>query len=86
MSRIVVHRRAAKYLKSLPQPLHDRVKETLTQLSESPLNYPGVIRMVGKWAGYYRIHIGHIRLIYWFDENEDVVYVDHIGSRGDVYK
>jgi mRNA interferase RelE/StbE len=30
--------------------------------------------------------VGKLRIIFWFDEKEDVVYVDHIGPRGDVYK
>lgn len=86
MSQVVIHRRAIKYLKSLPQPLRERVKETLTQMAEEPLNYPGTIRMAGDWSGYYRIRVGHICIIFWFEANEDVIYVDHIGSRGDIYK
>jgi len=86
MSRIVVHRKAAKYLTSLPHPLRERIKEALAQLSESSLTYPGVIPMSGDWAGYYRIRIGDFRIVFWFDAGEDVIYVDHIGSRGDVYK
>lgn len=86
MSRVVVHRRAAKYLKSLPTPLQKRTKATLSQLSETPLDYPGIIRMAGDWSGYYRIRVGSIRVIFWLDEIEDIIYVDHIGSRGDVYK
>ena len=27
-----------------------------------------------------------VHLIFWFDKTEDIVYVDHIGTRGDVYK
>ncbi len=86
MSRVVVHRRAAKYLKSLPQPLQERIKAVLAQLSDAPLSYPGVIHMSGSWSGYYRIRVGHIRIIFWFDAHENVVYIDHIGARGDVYK
>ena len=59
MSQVVIHRRAAKYLKSLPQPLRERIKVVLTQLSEDILNYPGIIRMAGDWAGYHRIRVGH---------------------------
>ncbi len=86
MSRLVVHRRAAKYLKGLPQPLRERIKIILTQLAETPQTYPNAIHMAGNWSGYQRIRVGRIRIIFWFDENENVVYVDHIGARGDVYK
>ncbi len=42
--------------------------------------------MLGEWAGWHRIRIGDMRVIFWFDEDEDIVYIDHIGYRGDVYK
>jgi mRNA-degrading endonuclease RelE of RelBE toxin-antitoxin system len=52
MSRVVVHKRAAKYLAALPRPLRERIKEALVELSASPLAYPGVIQMGGDWTGY----------------------------------
>lgn len=86
MSKVIVHRHAAKYHKSLPRETKDRVKEVLKELEEHPLGYPGVKRMFGEWAGYHRIRVGKLRIIFWFDEKDDIVYVDHIGPRGDVYK
>jgi mRNA interferase RelE/StbE len=61
MSRVVVHKRAAKYLATLPRPLRERIKEALVELSTSPLAYPGVIQMGGDWTGYYRIRVGDFR-------------------------
>ncbi len=86
MSKVIVHRHVAKYLKRLPSDIKHRVKNILVQLEQNPLDQPGVKHMVGEWAGYHRIRVGKIRIIYWFDEKEDIVYVDHIGPRGDVYK
>lgn len=42
--------------------------------------------MAGEWAGYQRIRIGEMRVIFWYDDENDTVYVDHIGPRGDIYK
>lgn len=42
--------------------------------------------MVGDWAGYRRVRVGNVRIIFWVDELKNIVYVDHIGPRGDVYK
>ena len=86
MSKVIVHRHAAKYLQHLPAETKQRVKNSLKQLEQNPLDPPGVKHMVGEWAGYHRIRIGKLRIIYWFDKKEDIVYVDHIGPRGDVYK
>ncbi len=47
MSKVIVHRSAAKYLKRLPQEAKDRIKKILKQLENNPLNYPGIKQMYG---------------------------------------
>ena len=86
MSKVVVHRNAAKYLKRLPEESRIRIKKLLKELQQNPLDQPGVKRMLGEWAGYHRLRTGKFRIIFWFDERDDIVYVDHIGPRGDIYK
>ena len=86
MSNVLVHRHAAKYLKRLPKETKDRIKDILKQLEKNPLKHSGIKQMFGEWAGYHRIRVGKLRIIFWFDTKEDIVYVDHIGHRGDVYK
>ena len=80
------HRHAAKYLKRLPKETKDRIKNILKQLENNPLKHSGIKQMFGEWAEYHRIRVGKLRIIFWFDTREDIVYVDHIGPRGDVYK
>ena len=86
MYRLVVHRRAARYLRRLPQPQRTRIKDTLRALRRSPFGLRDVRAMAGEWAGYHRIRIGDLRIIFWMDEVKQVIYVDHIGPRGDVYR
>jgi mRNA interferase RelE/StbE len=86
MFEIVIRRRAARYFKRLPQNLQNRIKNTLRQLRTSPLQMPGTKKMAGEWAGYHRLRVGHIRIIFWIDENKRNIYVDEIGPRGDVYR
>lgn len=86
MSKVIVHRHAVKYLQRLPKKTKERIKNILKKLEENPLEQPNVKHMVGDWAGYHRIRVGKMRIIFWFDDKEDVVYVDYIGLRGDVYK
>jgi mRNA interferase RelE/StbE len=86
MSKLIVHRQAVKYLQRLPHDTKERIKNILNQLGQDPLKYPDLKHMVGEWAGYKRIRVGKFRIIFWFDEKEDIVYVDYIGARGDVYK
>jgi mRNA interferase RelE/StbE len=86
MYKVTVHRRAARYLKKLPSNEKDNVKKALRKLSENPFGSREVKCMVGEWKGYYRIRLGNIRVIFWIDEEDKMIYVDHISPRGDVYK
>jgi mRNA interferase RelE/StbE len=86
MSRVIVHRHAVKYLNRLPKETKQRIREILKELQDDPLGPSHVKHMVGEWAGYHRIRAGILRVIFWYDHTEDIVYVDHIGPRGDIYK
>lgn len=86
MSRIIIHKRAVKFLRKLPEYQKEKIKNSLRVLENNPLGFSGLKNMVGEWTGYYRIRLGDIRVIFWFDETQDIVYVDYIGFRGDVYK
>ena len=86
MSKVIVHRNAASYLRRIPKDGKEKIKNILKQLKDNPLEHPRVKHMVGEWAGYHRIRAGKIRIIFWYEASEDTVFVDHIGPRGDVYK
>ncbi len=86
MFKIIVHKRALKYLNKLTSFRKTKIKKLLTELINNPIQREDVRPMLGEWKGYYRIKIGNIRLIFWVDQVKKIIYVDHIGPRGDVYK
>ena len=86
MFKIIVHKRALKRLNKLPSHRKNKIKELLNELINNPIQHEDIKPMLGEWKGYYRIRIGNIRLIFWVDQVEKIVYIDHIGPRGDVYK
>jgi mRNA interferase RelE/StbE len=45
-----------------------------------------VKKMKGKWEGFYRIMAGKIRIIMSIDIDSEVIYIERVGFRGDVYK
>ena len=61
MSKIIVHCRAANYLKKLPQNRKNRVKKALEQVGKDPLGLPEVIQMAGECASYHRIRLDFIQ-------------------------
>ncbi len=86
MLKVIVHRRAAQYLRKLPTSQKERIKEVLRELEAEHLQVPDVKHMLGEWRGYHRIRAGNIRVIFWINQAKGTIYVDHIGPRGDVYK
>ena len=64
MSKVKVHRHAAKYLHRLPKDSKERIKDVLKRLEVTPLEQPDVRHMVGEWAGYHRIRVGKLRIIF----------------------
>lgn len=86
MYRIVVHKRAATCLRSLPAPDKERLKNALAVLANDPFTANDVKPMTGQWAGYHRLRQGNRRIVFQVDRDNRIVYIDHIGARGDVYK
>jgi mRNA interferase RelE/StbE len=86
MTEILLHRMALRYLKKCAHPDRERLRKAIAQLVKEPENFPGMLHMAGEWVGYRRIRVGGFRVIFWYDSEKDIVYIDHIGPRGDVYK
>ncbi len=86
MYKVIVHKRAAKYLKKLQKPQKETIKNALKELGKEPSKRADTKHMVGEWKGYHRIRIANYRIVFWISHEEKVIYVDHIGSRGDIYK
>ncbi|MDQ2696690.1 MAG: type II toxin-antitoxin system RelE/ParE family toxin [Pseudomonadota bacterium] len=72
--------------KNCPKNQKAKIIHALKEMKNEPAALAGVKSMVGDWAGYRRLRVGSIRIIFWIDESKKVVYVDHIGPRGDIYK
>jgi mRNA interferase RelE/StbE len=86
MPRLVVHKRAARYLERMDARIKAQLITKLKELSRDPDNVQGVKPMAGEWAGYLRLRHGDLRVIYMHSQAEDTIFVAHIGPRGDVYK
>jgi len=79
------------YNRSMVEPVFgfctdDEYKNLLKQLGDGTSGDSDIKSMFGEWKGYYRLRTGNLRIIFWFDKAEDIVYVDYIGPRGDAYK
>ena len=83
---VIVHKRVVRYLQRLSAIQKERIKQSLKILEDGINTRKDIKQMVGDWKGYYRMRVGDIRIIFWIDQELKTIYIDHIGSGGDIYK
>lgn len=78
---VLLHPKAAEFLRKLDEDLKDRIRKALKELKESPEKKGERLQS----TRFFRIRIGDYRAIYQIDRNERKVIVLFIGHRRDVY-
>lgn len=90
MRNIIFHRRAAKYLGKMPKERAAQVRDALQEVAalDDIAAHPNVKQMSGNMTGWTRLRVGGYRAILQVTiiKVDEVIYVDAIGPRGDVYK
>ncbi len=79
-----IRRSALNYLNKLNVSSHRRLAAAVEGLSEVPPT--GDVRPLTGQAGAYRLRVGGFRLLFHIDHQQEIIFVDAIGSRGDIYK
>lgn len=80
MYKILIKKRAKKFIDKLPQNEKQRIAEALEGL---PLN--GDIKKMQNHERIYRLRVGDYRIIYEVDNGELVIIVIDAGNRGEIY-
>ena len=86
MPRLVVHKRAARYLERMYARIKVQLLAKMADLARNPEAMPGVKPMAGEWSGFFRFRHGDLRVIYLYDRANGTIVIAHVGPRGDVYK
>ena len=86
MPRLLIHKRAARYLERMDARIKAQLVAKLADLAKDPAAAPGVKAMAGDWTGYHRLRHGDLRVIFLHDRTADTILIAHVGPRGDVYK
>lgn len=79
--RVLLHPKAAGFLKKVDVFLKERIKDRLRELESSPEEKGQRL----KSSPFWRLRVGDYRAIYIIDEKEKRVIVLFIGHRGEVY-
>lgn len=80
MYRIILKKRAKKFIDGLPQNERRRIVAAIEQLP----NGEDIKRLKGH-PDLLRLRVGDYRIIYTVDNGELIVYVIDVGSRGQIY-
>lgn len=83
MYRIIIKKKAKKFIDKLPKNERKRIALEIEQLP----NGEDIKRLKGKNnKGLFRLRVGDYRIIYSVDNGELIVYVIDAGNRGEIYK
>jgi mRNA interferase RelE/StbE len=86
MFKIELSRKAAKFYQKADIVTLKRLNLAFLKLSEDPFRHHNIKKLSGELEGSFRLRLGSIRIIYSADDKRKIVYIEVIGSRGDVYK
>ena len=86
MAKLVLHKKAAKYLKRMDARIRGQLIAKIQALAENPAEAADVKAMEGDFAGSHRLRHGDLRVIYYWDKEQDTIVITAIGPRGGIYK
>lgn len=84
MYKITFSRQADKALRRMPRNIATNIAKKIRQLAINPKKMKNVKRLTNHHG--YRLRIGDWRVVYTINENEVLIHVVKIKSRGEVYK
>lgn len=80
MYRIIIKKKAKKFIDSLPRDERQRIASAIEQLPNGE-----DIKALKGHEGLLRLRVGNYRIIYTVDHGELIVYVVDAGNRGQIY-
>ena len=86
VSKTILLKPARKALDRMDAKTKVRILEAIKGLQQIPAI--GDVKPLSGMAGKYRLRVGGYRVIYSYGQDGEliVLYVENIGSRGDIYK
>lgn len=84
--KIKYSKKSLKFLSKQENATVNRIRTAILKLTNTPPE--GDIKELKGSKGIMRLRVGSFRIIYWYtDENGiEVLFIDEIGNRGDIYK
>ena len=84
--KAIFSKNALKIFKKLDKTTAGRIIEAIETLCDNPHETSNTKKMKGYSDNVYRLRVGSYRIIYEIVNNELIIIVVNVGSRGDIYK
>lgn len=85
MYKVIAHRRALRFYRSLDKKTASRIDRVVEKLRKGPFSHRNIRKLRGEFAGSYRYRMGDIRIIYSVDTKKKVINIEVMEKRGKVY-
>jgi len=86
MYKLEFSRKAAKFYQKADTAIVKRLNPVFSKLENDPFRHYNIKKLTGELEGSYRFRIGDMRIIYSVDDKREIVFIEAIGFRGDIYK
>ena len=83
--KIIFTKQAYRSLRRIPKNIVDRIRIKLDQIADDPHEIHTNVTKLQNRPGY-RLRVGDWRVIYEIRENELIILVLKVGSRGEIYR
>ncbi len=85
MYQVILHRRAANFYDRLNEKQKNRLDKAIDRLEDNPLYGKDIKKLRGKLKGKHRLKVGSFRVVYRVNKERNLVAVESIGPREDIY-
>lgn len=86
MYEIKLVRKAQKFYEKCNDQIVVRLNQAFEKISEQPFKGANIKKLSDYFKGSYRCNLGKLRIIYSIDKENQIVFIEVIDYRGDVYK
>ncbi|TLD42808.1 MAG: RelE/StbE replicon stabilization toxin [Candidatus Jettenia ecosi] len=86
MFKILLSKKATKYYEKLDDKTARKVNKAIEEIGNNPFRGTHIKRLIGNLEGKYRYKLGHIRIVYIVNNEKEIIIIEAIGARGDIYK
>ena len=84
MYRITLSKKADKILRRMPRNLSLNIAKKIRQLAQNPHEMQNVKKLTDNPG--YRLRVGDWRIVYTVNDNDLLIHVINVKTRGEVYK